>query len=88
MGSKTFDGVWFACYTDDHLPPHVHGQYGRAIVIVDLLTLGRVRRSARKDAVRPANAKRADVRHVLRVAAEHALELMELWEKTHGPASE
>ena len=86
MGSRTFDGVWFAVFSHDHSPPHVHGQYGDVLVIVDLLPEG-VRESMRASAVVPSNAKRNHVRHILDVAAAHRAELMELWEKTHGTAS-
>jgi hypothetical protein len=87
VGSKTFDGVWFISYSRDHLPPHVHGKYAEIAVVIDLLPDGKVRRSQRWDAVEPADAKRSHVRHVLEIAAEHAGELMMLWEKTHGSAS-
>jgi hypothetical protein len=87
VGSKTFDGVWFVAFSHDHPPPHVHGRYAETRVIVDLLANGAVRRSRRWDAVVPSNAKRGDVRRILEVAAAHAAELKELWEKTHGPAS-
>lgn len=87
MGSKTLDGVWFISYSDDHMPPHVHGEYAETIVIVDLLPGGKVARSGRKDAVQPGNAKRQDVKRILNVAAKHAAELKELWEKAHGTAS-
>jgi hypothetical protein len=87
VGSKTFDGVWFSSYSDDHPPPHVHGRYAETRVIVDLLPDGTIRRSRRWDSVVPSNAKRGDVRKILEVAAAHAAELKELWEKTHGPAS-
>jgi hypothetical protein len=87
VGSKTYDGVWFAAYSHDHPPPHVHGRYAGVQLIVDLLPDGKVRESVRWDAVVPANGKRSDVRHILAVAARHVIELMELWEKTHGTAS-
>lgn len=87
MGSKTFDGVWFISYVHDHLPAHVHGRYAKTEVVIDLLPDGTVRRSRRRDSVVPGNAKRSDVRRILGVAAAHAVELKELWEKTHGPAS-
>lgn len=87
MGSKTFDGVWFVAYSHDHPPPHVHGRYAETIVIVDLLPDGTVRESGRWDAVKPGNAKRSDVRRILAVAAAHAAELKQLWEKTHGTPS-
>lgn len=84
MGSKTFDGVWFTSYSDDHEPRHVHGQYAETEVIVDLLPDGIVRQSTRRDAVAPGNAKRSDVRRILTVAAEYSKELQQLWEATHG----
>ena len=87
MGSKTFDGVWFISYSDDHPPPHVHGSYAETVVLVDLLPDGTTRQSARGDAVQPENAKRSDVRHILKTAQAHAAELRALWEKTHGSAS-
>lgn len=87
MGTKTYNGVWFAAYSHDHFPPHVHGRYGGVRVIVDLLPGGRVRESDRWDAVKPSNGKRSDVRRILAVAAFHAAELNQLWEKTHGAAS-
>ncbi len=83
MGSKTFDGVWFAAFSHDH-PPHVHGRYAGVQVIVELLPDGRVRRSNRLDAVVPANAKRGDVRRILEVARAHGDELMALWRSARG----
>jgi hypothetical protein len=87
VGPKTFDGVWFVAYSHDHPPPHVHGRYAETEVIIDLLPDGTIRRSGRGDSVVPSNAKRSDVRKILEVAAAHAAELKELWEKTHGPTS-
>jgi hypothetical protein len=51
---------------------------------VDLLKDGFVALAARKDAVRPANAKRSDVKKILEAAAAHHEELVELWEEIHG----
>ena len=87
MGSKTFDGVRFASFAADHLPRHVHGFLAEISVIVDLLPDGKVAKSARRDAVRPGNAKRSDMRRILDAAAAHAVELNELWEAMHGQAS-
>ena len=87
MGSKTFDGVWFVAYSHDHPPPHVHGFYAKTEVLVDLLANGKVSRSKRMNSVKPAGAKVSDVRRILSVAAAHAVELHELWEKAHGTAS-
>jgi len=87
VGSKTFDGVWFISFADHHLPPHVHGRYAEIEVIVDLLADGDIIQSDREDSVSPRNAKRSDVRRILRVAAAHAAELHKLWETMHGSAS-
>lgn len=38
----------------------------------------------RDDAVRPANAKRSDVKKILKAAALHFEELAGLWEDMHG----
>jgi hypothetical protein len=84
VGSKTYDGVWFAAYSNDHEPPHVHGAYAETLVIVDLLPDGTTAESSRAGAVQPNNAKRSDVRRILETAADHAAELKLLWEKTHG----
>ncbi len=86
MSSKTFDGVWFIAYANDHLPPHVHGFYAEVEVIVNLLPGQKVGRSDRSDAVDPKNAKRGDVRRILKVAAANAAELHKLWEAMNGPA--
>jgi hypothetical protein len=87
VGTKTFDGVWFLSYADDHDPPHVHGKYAEVEVVVELIAGGKTMQSDREDAIQPQNAKRSDVRRILRVAADHAAELHQLWEKTHGRAS-
>lgn len=81
MGSKTFEGVRFAAYSKDHLPPHVHGFCAGVLVIVELLPTERqVRLARRKDNVKPLGAKRSDVQHVLRTAAKYFDELWALWE--------
>jgi len=85
VGSIRFDGVRSVAYPQDHDPVHVHGFYAEIEVIVQL-TLGdrTVNLAERYDAIRPGNAKRADVRHILEVAAAHFEELMELWRKAHA----
>jgi len=87
VGSKTFDGIRFSVYTADHLPRHAYGFSGDTTVVVDLLENNLVRKSSRRDAVRPGNAKENDVRRILNAAAEHVAELNELWERTHGTSS-
>ncbi len=52
-------------------------------MILDLMPDGTVARSKRIDAV-SKNAKRNAVVKIERVAAENVLELIALWEKTHG----
>ena len=65
MGSIRFDGVRFVVYTMDHEPRHVHGFYAEVEVIVDLRADGKISLADRTDAIRPSNASKADVRHVL-----------------------
>ena len=84
MGSIRFNGVRFAAYTMDHEPRHVHGFYADIEVIVDLRLDGAVALANRTDAIRPSNASKSDVRHVLAVAAKYFDELVSLWEKHHG----
>lgn len=86
MGALTRDGVQFVAYSNDHLPRHVHGFAGETEAIVDLRRDGHVALAERWDAVRPANAKRSDVRKILEAAAEHFEELVGLWEGIHGKA--
>ena len=87
MGSKTFDGVWFSAFSHDHSPPHVHGQYGGVVVLVDLLGDGKVDRAKRPGAVKPPNGKRSHIRHILNTAARNYDALWLLWETTRGKAS-
>ncbi len=84
MGSLRFEGVRFAIYSRDHLPPHVHGFYAEMEVVVDLLTEGAVALSKRRSAITPANSSRADINYVLELAAAHHGELLQLWKETHG----
>jgi len=84
MGSIRFDGVRFVAYTMDHEPRHVHAFYAEVEVIVDLRRDGMISLAHRTDTVRPSNASKSDVRHVLTVAATHFDELVSLWEKHHG----
>jgi Domain of unknown function (DUF4160) len=81
MGSIKFEGVRFAAYSNDHDPMHVHGFYAEVEVIVELRRNGMVLLADRKDAVRPRNGSRADVRHVLALAGKYFDELIALLEK-------
>jgi Domain of unknown function (DUF4160) len=84
VGSLSFDGIRFTVYSNDHLPRHVHAFFGDTEVVVDLLAEGSVGLASRVDAIRPANARRADVRKILNVAAERFGALVALWEGIHG----
>lgn len=86
MGSLKFDGVRYVVYSNDHEPRHVHGFLSETEAIVDLRADGAVALANRKDAVRPLDAKRSDVKRILKVAALHFEELAELWRGTHGDA--
>ncbi len=84
MGSIRFGGVRFTAYTMDHEPRHVHGFYAEVEVIVDLRKDGAVSLANRPDAIRPSDASRSDIRHVLSTAAKHFDDLISLWERHHG----
>jgi hypothetical protein len=81
--SLRFGGVRFIAYSNDHPPRHVHGFTGETEAIVNLREDRTVTLANRGDAVRPANAKRSDVKKILRAAAEHFEELAALWEAIH-----
>jgi hypothetical protein len=84
MGSLTFDGIRFVVYSNDHPPRHVHGFIAETEAIVDLRPDNNVSLADRNDAVRPATAKRSDVRKILNAAALHFEDLVALWESIHG----
>jgi hypothetical protein len=84
--SLRFGGVRFVAYSNDHPPRHVHGFTGETEAIVDLRLDGTVALAQRNDTVRPANAKRSDVKKILSAAALHFEELVELWEEVRGKA--
>lgn len=83
MGSLRLDGVLFIAYSNDHPPRHVHGFAGETEAIIDLRLDGAVALT-KHDAIRPANAKRSDVRKILNAAALHFEELAALWEAMHA----
>ena len=84
VGSVRIDAVWFQVYVGDHLPIHVHGFYSETEVIIDLLDDGTVMVSPRENNPKPSNAKRSDVRKVLKYASANYDILKALWEKHHG----
>ena len=81
--SLRLDGVRFVVYPQDHEPRHVHVFVAEAEVIVDLREDGNVALADRKDAIRPGNAKRSDVRKALTLAVECFELLVEMWEAMH-----
>jgi hypothetical protein len=86
VGSIRFDGVRFIAYPEDHEPRHVHGFYAEVEVIVELRDEPQreVAQAGRSNAVRPGNASRSDVKHILQVATAHFDGLVQLWEEAHG----
>lgn len=64
----------------------MHGFYAEVEAVVELSGVNErsVALSGRRDAVRPGNASRSDVKHILLVATEHFDELVQLWEEAHG----
>jgi Domain of unknown function (DUF4160) len=86
MASRCFGGVRFCVYSNDHSPRHVHAFVAETVVIIDLLKTGEVQLAKRKQAIRPGNAKKTDVRKALSMAAQYFEELALLWEGTHGKA--
>jgi hypothetical protein len=81
--SIRFGGVRFIVYTNDHPPRHAHGFSGECEAIIDLRSDGNVALAKRADAVRPANAKRSDIKKILSAAAAHFEELALLWGSIH-----
>jgi len=75
--------VLFIACPQDHIPRHVHGFKGETEVIVDLRSDGNVVLARRRDSIRPPDAKRSDIRVVLRTAAEYFDELVAMWESMH-----
>ncbi len=86
MGTKKFNGIWFFCYSHDHLPPHVHGEANGVAIILELLANGTVVIANRRDAVTPFNAPKNQVRRIRRTAVKQYDALLALWEGTHGKA--
>ena len=84
MGSKTYEGVRFSVYSNDHAPPHVHGICSGVSVIIDIFSDGTVRLSKRRKAIVPATAKRNIEAKIRRVALANADALLMLWEEMHG----
>jgi Domain of unknown function (DUF4160) len=76
-------GIIFQLFPVDHEPRHVHALYAGTRVVLDLLDDRTVALASREDAIQPANAKRSDVKRILRVAAAHFDVLVAAWEKMH-----
>ena len=83
MGSLQYGQVRFVAYPSDHEPRHVHGFVGASEAVVDLRPNGSVALAKRKKAVKPANAKRSDIRSILVAGQQHFDELVRLWEAMH-----
>ena len=83
MTTIRFDGVYFRVYPADHEPRHVHGEYAETVAIVDLREDGSVTLADRADRIIPANAKRSDVKKILRVALKNFDILAAIWGRMH-----
>lgn len=83
MSAVRVGGIVFQVFPYDHEPRHVHGLYAGIEVIVDLLDDRAVTLSDRIGAVAPANAKRSDVKKILKAARDHFDALVAAWEKMH-----
>lgn len=82
MGSRTFHGVRFAAWSDDHIPPHVHGYYAGIEVVLDLIAeTEEIVLANRAKRVIPANAKKSDINRIVRAANKHADAVFRLWEE-------
>jgi hypothetical protein len=82
VGSKTYEGVRFVAWSNDHDPPHIHGYYAGVELIIELdLQARTVRASDRKKNPRPRNAKKSDVAYILLTAAKYFDTLVTLWEE-------
>jgi Domain of unknown function (DUF4160) len=84
VASIRLDGIRFVAYSNDHPPRHVHGILGDTELIIDLRQDGNVGLAERTDSIRPANAKRSTVRHILQTAAENFESLAALLGRVHG----
>jgi hypothetical protein len=84
VASLKFGAVRFVIYSNDHPPRHVHGFSGETEAVIDLREDGTIALAKRRDTIRPANAKRSDVKKILRAAEKHFEELAALWENIHG----
>ena len=85
MGSVRLEGVRFSAYPQDHEPIHIHGAYAEVRVIVELNETTRtVEIAERNDAIKPGNASRSDVKHILNVATANFDKLIQLWKEAHA----
>lgn len=83
MATVRVGGILFRIYPDDHEPRHVHAEYAETAAILDLRADGTVALADRPDRIRPANAKRSDVKKILEAAREHFDVLAAAWEEMH-----
>jgi len=84
VASLRFANVLFIAYPQDHEPRRFHGFTAETEVIVDIGTNGIVTLADRPDCIRPGNAKRSDLRMILRAAGKHSDKPVSLWDKMHA----
>jgi len=83
VGSRTYDGVRFTVWSNDHDPIHLHGFYAGVEVVLDLHPKDRrVAVAKRKRNPNPIDAKRSDAAHILKTAERNFDILLQLAEET------
>lgn len=85
VGSLRVGSIKFVAYSNDHHPRHVHALQGNEIeVIIDLREDRTVAIADRKNAFWPKDLRPAQIRPILKAAAETFDDLAALWEKANG----
>lgn len=83
MSTVRIGGLIFQLFPVDHEPRHVHALYAGIRVIVDLRDDHTVALAHREDCITPANAKRSDVKKILKTAQTHFDTLVAAWDRMH-----
>jgi hypothetical protein len=86
MGSVRIGGVTFRVYAGDHegaLIPHVHAEFDRGEVLLELLDDGTVRFSEVHRSAVLGNVKRSDIRRAVEAAKTAFDFLLAEWNEMH-----
>lgn len=79
MSSVWIGSICFRLYPEDHEPRHAHGELAGVVATVNLRSDGTVELRE----IKPADAKRTDVKKILKAASEHFDQLVAEWERMH-----